>query len=169
MATVSVLFERPSDQFDPIGTVFPQSVRFAGTNFPVEGLAFDAAADEACVAKFKAKNYGSGNITAILTWYGDSATSGVVRWGAAIAAITPESDTQDVETDSFATENTVDDTHLGTTAQRLHNATITISNLDSIAADDIVFLRLRRVGSNGSDTMTGDAILVAVELSYSDT
>jgi hypothetical protein len=169
MATVSVLFERPSDQFDPIGTVYPQSVRFAGTNFPVEGLAFDASVDEACVAKFKAKNYGSGNITATLTWYGDSATSGVVRWGAAIAAITPESDTQDVETDSFATENTVDDTHLGTTAQRLHNATITISNLDSIAADDIVFLRLRRVGSNGSDTMTGDAILVAVELSYSDT
>ena len=169
MGTVSTVFERPSDQFDPIGSVFPQSVRFAGTNFPVEGLAFDAGADEACVAKFKAKSYGSGNITAILTWYGDSASSGVVRWGAAIACITPESDTQDVETDSFATENTVDDTHLGTTAQRLHNATITISNLDSIAADDIVFLRIRRVGSNAADTMTGDAILVCVELTYSDT
>jgi hypothetical protein len=169
MATVSVLFERPSDQFDPIGTVFPQSVRFPGTNFPVEGLAFDAAADEACVAKFKAKSYGSGNITAILTWYADSASSNAVVWGAAIAAYTPETDTQDIETDAFATENTVTDTHLGTTAQRLMNASITISNLDSIAADDIVFLRIRRVGSNGADTMTGDAILVAVELQYSDT
>jgi len=168
MATVSVLFERPSDQFEPIGTAFPQSVRFSGTNFPVEGAAFDAATDEACCAKFKAKSYGSGNITAILTWYADSASSGVVRWGAAIAAITPESDTQDVETKAFATENTVDDTHLGTTGQRLHNATITISNLDSIAVDDIVFLRIRRVGSHANDTMTGDAILVAVELQYSD-
>ena len=168
MATVSIVFDRPSDQFDPIGTVFPQSVRFAGTNFPVEGLAFDAGADEACVARFKAKNYGSGNITAILTWYADTATSGVVRWGAALACITPESDSQDVETDSFATENTVDDTHLGTTAHRLHTATITISNLDSIAADDIVFLRIRRVGSHANDTMAGDAILVGVELQYSD-
>lgn len=169
MATVSIVFDRPSDQFDPIGTVFPQSVRFAGTNFPVEGLAFDAAADEACCAKFKVKTYGSGNLTAILTWYADSASSGVVRWGAALAAITPETDTQDVETKAFATENTVDDTHLGTTGQRLHNASIAISNLDSIASDDTVFLRIRRVGSNGADTMTGDAILVAVELTYSDT
>lgn len=168
MATVSVLFERPSDQFDPIGTVFPQSVRNAGTNFQVEGLAFDAGVDEACVTKFKAKNYGTGNLTLLLHWYADSASSGVVRWGAAIAAITSDTDTQDVETDSFATENTVDDTHLGTTGQRLHTASITISNLDSIAADDIVFLRVRRLGSHANDTMTGDAILVAAELQYSD-
>lgn len=169
MATVRHFWERPSDQFDGVGSAFPQSVRFAGTNFPVEGLAFDAAADEACVAKFIAANYGSGNLTVNLTWYAANATSGVVRWGAAIAAITPETDTQDVEADTFATENTVDDTQLGTTSKRIQTATITVSNLDSLAANDLVFLRIRRVGSNGADTMANDAVLVAVELTYSDT
>jgi hypothetical protein len=168
MGTVSTLFEQPSDQFFPIGTVFPQSVRTAGTNFPVEGLAFDASADEACVAKLKIKNYGSGNITAILTWYADTATTGNVVWGAAIAAITPSTDTQNVETDAFATETTVTGGASGS-AQALVNHSITISNLDSVAANDVVFLRVRRIGSNGSDTMSGDAILVAVELQYSDT
>jgi hypothetical protein len=169
MATISTVFDSPADQFEPIGTAFPQSVRFAGTNFPVTGLAYDAAAIEAASTRFKAKNYGSGNITCILTWYADNATSGDVVWGAAIAAITPETDSQDVETDSFATENTVTDSHLGTTSHRLHNATITISNLDSIAANDIVFLRIRRVANDGGDTMANDAILVCVELTYSDT
>lgn len=169
MATVRQVWEKPSESFDGIGSVFPQSVRFAGTNFPVEGLAFDAAADEACVTKFKALSYGSGNLTLELMWYADTASSGVVRWGASIAAITPDTDTQDVETKAFATETTSDDTHLGTTNQRLHVCTVSISNLDSIAANDLVWLRIRRIGSNAADTMTGDAVLVCAELSYSDT
>lgn len=168
MGTVRILWERPSGSFDPVGTVFPQNVMFAGTNFPVEGLAFDAATDEACVAKFKAVNYGSGNLTLTLYWYSDSATSGVVRWEGAIAAITTDTDTQDVETKAFATATVFDDTHLGTTGQRVHTCAVTISNLDSIAASDIVWLRIRRVGSNAADTMTGDAILIAAEISYSD-
>lgn len=169
MATVRITWERPSDGFDPIGSAFPQSVRIDGTNFPVEGLAFDASADEACCAKFKAIAYGSGNLTLTLFWYADTATSGVVRWEGAIAAITPDSDSQDVETKAFATATTTDDTHLGTTGQRVHVCTVAISNLDSIAADDMAWLRIRRIGSNGADTMTGDAILICAEISYSDT
>lgn len=89
-------------------------------------------------------------------------------FGASIAAITPNTDTQDVETKAFATENTGSDTHLGTTGQRLHQMSITISNLDSLAADDLVAIRLRRVPGDAGDTMTGDAILVDAQLSYSD-
>lgn len=169
MATIKHVLARTSDQFDPIGSAFPRSVRLSGTNFPVEGLAFADGADQACVTRLKATNYGSGNITAILTWCADTATSGVVRWGASLACITPESDSQDVTTDSFATEVTVDDTHLGTTARRKMNATITINQLDSIAADDIIYLRIRRIGTNVNDTMTDSAILMCVELQYSDT
>jgi hypothetical protein len=166
MATVTLNFDRPRDQFDGIGSAFPQSIAIAGSNFPVDALAFDASANEACATRFKIKNYGSGNITAIVTWCADSATSGDVVWGAAIAAITPETDTQDISTDAFATENTVTDTHLGTTARREMNATITISNLDSVAANDLVVLRIRRLSSG--NTMTGDAWLLGVELQYSD-
>jgi hypothetical protein len=114
-------------------------------------------------------SYGSGNLTVDIDWYADTASTGNIIWGAAIAAITPDSDSQDVETDSLATANTVTDSHLGTTGQRLHRCSITVSNLDSLAAGDDVRMRIYRDADDGSDTMTGDAILTRVTVSYSDT
>lgn len=148
---------------------FPQHIRADGTAIPVIGLAFDAAADEACYWIVDAINYGSGNLTLGIEWYADSASTGDVVWGAQIAAITPDSDTQDVETDALATAQTVTDTHLGTTGQRLHRAALTITNLDSLAARDRLSIKVYRDADNAADTMTGDAILVNVTLSYSDT
>lgn len=140
-----------------------------GTNFPVPGLAFDASTQESAFWLLRAANYGSGNLTLNFLWYADTASSGDVKFDAAIAAITPDADTQDVETKSFATATTVTDSHLGTTGQRVHQASITISNLDSLASGDMLALRLRRVAADGADTMTGDAIVSDLELSYSDT
>lgn len=152
-----------------LSTTFPQTVKTNGTNFPVAGLAFDAAATETAYWHLSAFNYGSGNITAEILWYADTASSGVVRWDSAIAAITPDTDTQDVETKAFAASQSVDDTHLGTTGQRVHAASITISNLDAVAANDIMWIRVSRLGGHANDTMTGDAILIALRLYYSDT
>jgi hypothetical protein len=150
-------------------TAFPALVQANGTNIPVRGLAFDAATEEAVFFRFRALNYGSGNLTVSVYWYADTASSGNVIWGAAIAAITPDTDSQDIETDSLATASTVTDAHLGTTGQRLHQCSITVSNLDSLAANDDVALRFYRDADDGSDTMTGDAILVGLVVSYSDT
>lgn len=153
-----------------LATVFPEFAKINGTNFPVTSLKFDAALDEAAFWKLGVVNYGSGNLTLDILWYADTASSGDVVWGASIAAITPNTDTQDVETDGLATENTVTDSHLGTTGQRVHLATITISNLDSLANNDLMFMRIRRLGqTSGSDTMSGDAQFLAAILSYSDT
>jgi hypothetical protein len=167
MATVSLVFDVQAA--DLRTTAFPQLVKANGTNIPVTGYAFDAATEEAVFFGFRAVRYGSGNLTVDVDWYADTATSGDVVWGAQLAAITPNSDTQDVETDALATANTFTDSHLATTGQRLHRAAITVSNLDSIAADDDVRLRVYRVAANGSDTMTGDAVLVRLAVSYSDT
>lgn len=164
MATASFDLQPEAAQF--LATVFPQLTKVNGTNHPVSALAYDAGADEAAFWKFIATAYASGNLTLDLYWYADTASSGDVVWGAAIACITPNTDSQDIETDALATENTATDSHLGTTGQRLHHVAITISNLDSIAAGDHVVIRIRRVGSNGSDTMTGDAALVKAVLSY---
>lgn len=153
----------------PLTSNFPAYLKNNGTNFPVSALAYDAATKETAFWKLKAINYGSGNLTLTLRWYADTATSGDVIWGAQLAAITPDTDTQDVETKAFATANTVTDTHLGTTGQRLHTCAITISNLDSLAANDTVWLAIYRDAAAGGDTMTGDALLVEAELSYSDT
>lgn len=148
---------------------FPAFDRIAGTNFPVTRLLFDASATETAYYKLAAVNYATGNITCDLIWYATNATTGVVRWEVAMAAITPESDSQDVETKAFATALTVDDTHLGTTSKRLHRAQVAISNLDSVAAGDEVWLKVSRLGGHANDTMANDVALVSIQLSYSDT
>lgn len=170
MATVKMQLAVEEAQF--LASAFPQYIKTNGTNIPVSGLAFDAAADEAAFWKLIADNYGSGNLTLDLYWYADTGSSGTVAWETQIAAITADTDTQDIETDALATVQRFSDTHLGTTNQRLHKASITISNLDSIAAGDYLIVRIARDADDtggGGDSMTGDAILVLAELSWSDT
>lgn len=167
MGTVRVVLT--ADLALPLPSVAFPEYKQAGTNIAVASYSFDAGATEGIQFVLPyVGSYGSGNLTCKLRWYADTATTGSVVWGASIACITPETDTQDIETDAWATENTVTDAHLGTTAQRLHEASITISNLDSIAAGDYLSLRIQRLGTNGSDTLSGDAQLVGVVLEYSD-
>lgn len=157
------------EEGQPLTTAtFPSYVKNNGTNFPIAALAFDAATKETIYFKFHATNYGSGNLTLDVFWYADTASSGDIVWGAQVAAVSPDGDTQDVETKAFATANTVTDSHLGTTGQRLHQSTIAISNLDAIAAGDIVWLALYRDAAAAGDTLTGDALFIEALLSYSD-
>jgi len=167
MATVTQTLLAEDAQF--LATLFPQPLKTNGTEFPVYGLAFDAAADETAFWKWIADNYGSGNLTVGIFWYADTASSGDVIWDVGLAAITPDTDTQDIETKAFTTVNSVTDTHLGTTGQRLHLAIVTVSNLDSLAAGDYVMLKLNRDANNAADTLTGDAIVTAIRVAYSDT
>jgi hypothetical protein len=168
MATIKQHFDADVVQFRS-ATAFPQYVKADGTNGPVTGLAYDASTEEVAFIRTRATNYGSGNWTVLFSWYADTATSGGVSWGVSVAAITPNTDTQDVETKAFATETVVSDTHLGTVGQRAHDVAATVSNLDSVAADDWVLLKIARKPSDAGDTMAGDAILTMVDVSYSDT
>lgn len=152
-------------------TAFPQLTKVNGTNIPVASYAFDAGTDEAIFLDFDAVQYGSGDLTVELQWYAATATSGAVVWGAQIAAVTPNTDTTDAETDSLSTAATVTDSHLGTTARRRHRAVITLTgaSLDSLAARDDVRLRIYRDADNGADTLAGNVHLERVTVSYSDT
>lgn len=167
MATVKHVF-LPDDAVYRT-TNFPQLTRAQGSDFPVTKLLFDAAVDEAAFWQIPAVFYGSGNLTITLYWYAETATSGDVIWGAQLAAVTPNTDSGSVETKALASANTATDTHLGTTAKRLHSVDITLSNLDSLAADDMAFIRIYRDADAGGDTMTGDASLLSVVAAYSDT
>ncbi len=140
-----------------------------GTNFPVPSLAFDAATAETVYFPFRAVNYGSGNVTARVQWYADTASADGVAFSGALAAITPNSDSQNIEDDAFDTATTATDSHIGTTGQRLHEFTIEITNVDSIAAGDWCMLKLTREVANGSDTMTGDCLVCGLQIEYSDT
>lgn len=167
MATVRVPLAPEDAQY--LATAFPQFTKTNGTNFPVTGLAYDATTAEAAYWKLESFSYGSGNLTLDVLWYADTASSGGIVWQAALAAITPDTDSQDVETKAFATAQQVTDTHLGTTGQRVHQATLTITNLDSLAALDVIWLKIGRLPADAADTMTGDGILIRAWLSYSDT
>lgn len=166
MATVVQQLDPAASQF--LATAFPAAAR-NGSTVPVFTLAYDAATDEAAFWLVRAVSYGSGNLTIAIDWYADTASSGDVVWEVQVAAITPDTDTQDVETKALATLNTVTDTHLGTTGQRLHRASVTVSNLDSLAANDDLWIRIARDANNAADTIAGDVHLVLASVSYSDT
>jgi len=165
MATVKI----PLDvtQAVPASSNGPQfNVAANGTRY----LAFDAATEETCIFPYIiAQSYGSGNLTLNVFWAAALATAGDVIWGCAIAAQTPNTDSEAADSYGLATAQTVTDTHLGTTASRVHQTAITISNLDSLAADDRIVLSFYRDADAAGDTMTGDAWLLALELTYSDT
>jgi len=167
MATIRHSFLPSDAYFQSSNPAAP--VLFQGTNFPVAGLAFDATTQETVFFRFPAISYGSGNITVTVDWYADTATANGITFGASLACITQNTDSQDIETKAFGTEDTASDTHLGTTGQRLHSFDIVVSNLDSITLLDDVTLRLRRIPSDAGDTMTGDVIVTRVLVSYSDT
>lgn len=149
----------------PGTTVIPEAVTVQGTNYPLPGWAFaTGSANEAIYARFRAILYASGNLTVDVDWYSRSgSTSGSPTWGAALSVLTP-GDAQSMESDTFATENT-QSTAVNGTAKGLTRTTITVSNLDSLAIDDSVELRLRRT----DNSMTGDAIMIGVTVYYLST
>jgi hypothetical protein len=153
----------------PITGAAPLDVQSGGTGDPhMPCLLFDADTDEFAQFLFRARRYGSGNLTVKVLYSMASATSGAVYWAAQIRALTP-GDSQDVLTDTFATATGTSDTVPGT-AGHAKEATITVSNLDSLAADDYVTLQVYRDanGTLGTDDATADAELLAVSVSYSD-
>lgn len=157
----------PAGTADPVpGATYPQMDQ-QGSAVGIVSLRFDAATDEACQWPIRLPGYTSGNVTVTLFWHAETATSNDVVVGASLCAQTPNTDSGDVTGDAWATENTATDTHLGTTAKRAHQVDITVSNLDSLADGDQVFLRIRRVGTSGSDTMTGDMHLTGVLVTWS--
>ena len=166
MGTIYQRLDVENAQF--LGTAFPDYVKVLGSNFPVAALGYDQTTVESAYWKFRALAYGSGNITVDIDWYANNVNTGAVVWGAAVAAMTPNVDDASVEAKAFATQNTATGTLPGSDTRRPNRTSITISNLDSIAVDDIVWIRIQRVANDGSDTMAADARLLQVTLSYSD-
>jgi hypothetical protein len=154
--------------FPPEAALYPTSnyAQFKsvnGTNFPVNSLAFDATTDETVFFRGIANNFTQPGVQIRIRWYADTGTSGTCIWGASIAAITPNLDSQDIETKAFAAESTATTTHLGTTGQRLHETAVVLSNINSLSNEDDLTLKIVRKAS--SDTMTGDALLIGVLVS----
>lgn len=130
----------------------------------------DAAADEGFQFTVPQLATLTGSMTIDIDWYADSATSGNVIFDAAALAYTVATDTGDIEAASFATAVVGSATAASGTAQVPVRTTITLTTggqQDNASTGDFFQLRIRRLGTNGSDTMAGDAQVIGVTLSYS--
>lgn len=129
-------------------------------------LNFDAST--AWAARFDsvlARHYAGGGLTAVIAWMAATATSGNVMWKAAIMRLAAGGD--DLDADSFATAQAASAAAADATSGKLTYTTITLSNganIDSLAIGEAFRLEITRDAANGSDTMTGYAQLVSVEI-----
>lgn len=127
-------------------------------------LAYDAATSEAAYWTDIASQGLTGTLSLIISFAMASATSGNVVWRVQIEAIT-DGDAADLDsTTSFDTANSSGAVAVPGTAGYIKQATITLTNADSLAAADYYRISVDRDAANGSDTATGDAYLLAFEL-----
>lgn len=154
--------------------LLPYAAEFPSTNFPQLGtthstarrpvLGFDATTEEACYWTLAAPSGITGTMTAVITYIMASATSGGVAFGVSVEAVS-DGDTTDLDAaESLDTENVATAASVPGTAGHIDQIAVTLTNQDSIAAADLVRIKLARKVGNAADTATGDAQVLAVEL-----
>ncbi len=151
--------------------VNPATLYYAdGTNYPIMGLEFPAGTDAEAGIPFELReDYPGAGESLIFTieWHvNGTATTGTVQWDCQVGAITPETDTTDVEADALGTEATAQDTHLGTTAQRLHSIDVTVTDEQSAEVGDAMMLYVRRDVSE--DSVADPIVIKRILVGYDD-
>jgi hypothetical protein len=140
----------------------PPATAFAtlDTRNSIAILDFDDSTDENAIFLSiipEAAVLGSG-LKIRLIWTATTATSGDCVWDAALERMNT-----DIDSDSFDTAASVTTTTNGTSGVPNYSE-ITLTTIDSVTAGDGFRLKINRDANNGSDTMTGDAELIAVEV-----
>lgn len=130
-------------------------------------LDFDASTDESAIfSGVLPRHYSGGGLTVALLWAATSATSGTCRWSVAFERQADEA--QDLDSDGFATANTAGATAPGTSGalQYTEIAFTDGAQIDSLAIGERFRIKVIRDadGTSGTDDMTGDAELFAVEI-----
>lgn len=161
--TLTISSPKPIVQWTALGNMQPAS---SAAPFDVRNdhpvLDFDDASTESAMfGGVLPTGYAGGGLTIEIYWTATSATTGDVRWGAAIERMNT-----DLDSGSFASNQTTDTTCNGTSGI-IAKTTITMTDgaqMDSLAAGEAFRLRIQRIGANAADTMTGDAELHRVVL-----
>lgn len=149
-------------RFTGYGSNQPPATNFAtlDTRNSIAVLDFDDTTDESAIFVSvcpEGANLASG-LSIRLIWTATTATSGAVVWDASLERMTT-----DIDTDSFDTAASVTTTTNATSGVPNYS-TITLTTIDSLAAGDGFRLKINRDANNASDTMVGDAELIAVEI-----
>lgn len=127
-------------------------------------LDFDDTTNEsAVVSAVMPRSYAGGGVTVYLHYAMTSATSGDVDWDVAFERIGDQQ--QDIDSDSFASVQSVDNTTVPGTCGNVDIVSIAFTNgaqMDSVAVGE--GFRLKMTRDAASDTATGDAELRFVEI-----
>ena len=127
-------------------------------------LDFDATTSES--ALFRAvmpRSYAGGGITVYIHYALTSATTGTIDWDVAFERIGDQQ--LDIDGDSFAAVNSVDNTTVPGTTGLVDIVTIAFTDgadMDSVAVGELFRLKIARDSTN--DDATGDGELLAVEI-----
>lgn len=127
-------------------------------------LDFDDTTNESAVfTAIMPRNYAGGGITVYLHYAMTSATANTVDWDVAFERIGDQQ--LDIDSDSFAGVNSVDDTTVPGTAGLVDIVSVAFTDgadMDSVAVGEAFRLKVTRDAA--SDDATGDAELIAIEL-----
>ena len=127
-------------------------------------LDFDTTTGESAIfSGVMPQHYDGGGITVILHWMATSATSGTIGWLVGFEAMKDGGD--DMDSDSFAADNTVTAETVDGTSGKIDVSSTTFTDgadMDSVAAGDAFRMKITRDVAN--DDAAGDAELLAVEI-----
>lgn len=155
-----------------LATLHPFAYEPTATNFATVDLRnlhpvldFDTTTQESAVWTFvMPQNYAGGNINVYVRWAATSATTGTIGWDVTFETIADSG--QDTDSDGWATAQTITATTVSGTSGVTLTTSVTCTagstGTDSVAAGDLVRIRIRRDVAN--DTAAGDAELFSVEL-----
>lgn len=129
--------------------------------------AFDAARTEGLFWRVKMPDDYTGSLTLKGVFKMASAVTDEVVLEGRIAAYTVDTDTSDLDAKAFGSANNATVTVPTTTAGKPKTFTITLTNADSVAAGDEVFVGFARVGGDAADDAAGDMELLSIWLEYS--
>lgn len=148
----------------PPATLFATWDVRPGGSSPVEALQvldFDATAIEYMDFLCRlSEDYAGGGLTLTLAWMATSATSGAVRWEAAVRRLVD--DAEDIDGAHTYDFNGVTATTASATGEQAYDA-ITFTDgadMDSWAAGEYAIVRIRRDPTNGGDDLVGDSELI---------
>lgn len=127
-------------------------------------LDFDAATNESAVfSDIMPRAYAGGGLTVYIHYAMSTATSGDIDWDVSFERIGDQQ--QDIDSDSFAAANSVDNTTVPGTSGNVDIVNVTFTDgadMDSIAVGEGYRMKITRDAA--SDTAAGDAELRFVEI-----
>jgi hypothetical protein len=159
MATGTIVLPLPPQGFDETNP--PALAWVNGAPY----LDFDSGTDELIYFTFRLPADFASDPVLKIQWGGVASTTvtDTAVWACEVMALTADTD-GDPDTDSYDTANTVSDDILGTTAGRIQEASLALTNFDSGAANDYIKLKFYRDAD--ADDLAEDARLWALSLEY---